>query len=497
MIEASDLIPFGEWLPDLGNFNNPGSIVTLNCLTEGDKYKPFADLVENSDALPGDCVGGLAYRDAAGNVTIFAGTRTKLYKLDGLSWTDITRVSGGDYTTAEDGFWYFVNYGTLVICTNYNDDIQVFDMASSTKFEKLSATAPRGRWLMVLSNFLVVGDTVDGDGAVGNRVRWSPLLDPRGDWTPNPTETQADFQNLYGGDYSNTAGVPLTDYGLIIQGKSIWRMEYVGGATIFNIVTVEQGRGSVVTRSCISDGARVYYLGEDGYYMHVQGVSTPIGSRKWDKTLREMIDSAHDFNITSVIDTINKIVMMSFPSIASPDGKCDRVFCYNWADDRATLIELNVDILFNYLSVGFTMEDIDALYASLDDVPISLDSRYWVGGKTILGAVSSGHKLGAFTGTPKTATLGTSEVRVNNNGKSVLHGLLVFAEGGSKQSRLGTRDKLTQTTPYLTPWLNPNPYTDEFDFTREAVYHRAEVQLSGEWEMAHGIAIRAVATGAV
>lgn len=494
MIDASDFIPFGEWLPDLGSFNNTGSLVASNCLTEGDRYKPFASLLENSDALPSGCVGGFAYRDAGGNVTIFAGTKTKLYKLNGLAWDDVTRASGGDYTTAEDGFWHFVNFGTLVCCTNYNDDIQVFDMGSSTEFEQLSATAPRARWLMVLSNFLVAGDTVDGDGAIGYRVKWGPILDPRGDWTPDPTVTQADFQDLYGGDYSNTAGLTLTDYGLIIQGKAIWRMQYQGGASIFSIEKVEEGRGSVVTRSCITDGARAFYYGEDGYYMHMQGQSIPIGNKKWDKTLRDTIDASRDYKISSSIDARNKVVMMSFPSIASIDGMCDKIFVYNWADERATLIDLRVELLFTYLSVGYTLEGIDALYSDLDSIPFSLDSAYWVGGKTILGAFSENSKLGSFTGSPMTATLGTAEIRPNNSGKTTMYSIIPYIEGGTKTARLGTRDRLNEN-PFYTSYQSPNAFTDEFDFTRDAVFHRAEMQLADEWTIAHGIAIRAAGSG--
>lgn len=496
MIEASDTIPFGEWLPDLGLFNNPGATVALNCLTEGDKYKPFPDLIENTKPLPGDCKGGFAYRDAVGNVTIFAGTKEKLYKLDGLDWTDITRTTGGDYTTAEDGFWHFVNFGTLVCCTNYNDDIQVFDMASSTEFEQLSSTAPRAKWLMVLSNFLIAGDIVDGDGATGYRISWGPILNPRGDWTPDPTVTQADYQDLYGGDYSNTMGLNLKDYGLIIQGKALWRMEYQGGDTVFNITQVEVGRGSVVHRSCITDGSRVFFLDEAGYYMHMQGSSVPIGNKKWDKTLLKMIDVAHDYNINSSIDAVNKVVMMAFPSIASPDGKNDRIFIYSWADERATLIKLDTELLFTYLTVGYTLEGIDALYSDLDSIPFSLDSRFWVGGKTILGAFSQNHCLGSFVGTPKTATIGTAEVRPNNSGRTTIHSLIPYIEGGSKTARIGVRDKLSDA-PVYSDFNSPNTFTDEFDFMRDGTYHRAEIEISGSWEIAHGIALRAQASGNV
>lgn len=494
MLEASDPIPFGEWLPDLENFNNPGALVAENCLTEGDKYKPFPDLVENGDALPADTLGSFAYRDAAGNVTLFAGTATKLYKQNGTGWDDVTRSSGGDYSTASDGFWDFKSFDDLVICTNYNDDIQVFDVGSDSEFSQLSATAPRCRSLMVFANFLIALDVVDGDGANANRVSWGPINNPQGVWTAAPTTTQADSQDLRGKDFSITGGVAFTDYALIIQGKTIWRMQYQGGATIFSIVKVEEGRGSTIHRSIISDGKRAFFLDSAGYYMHVNGNSIPIGNKKIDKTILALIDRSNDHRINTSIDSVNKVVMLAFPSIGSVDGRCDKILIYNWADERFTIINQRTQLLFTYLSTGYTLEGIDALFANLDTVPYSLDSQFWIGGKTLLGAFSVDNKLSIFNGDPKTARIGTPEVRANKSGKTTLHNLIPYVEGGTKTARLGCRDTLVASTLF-TAYISPNGITDEFEFMKDAVFHRAEVQISGSWTIAHGVAIRADISG--
>jgi len=502
MIPASDLIPFGEWLPDLGKYSNPGAIIAKNCLTQGEKYIPLAALIEQADALSDTCIGAFAYRDAAGNVTVFAGTRTALYKLVGTSWTDITRLDGAGpateaYATGADGFWHFVNFGTLVIATNYNDDIQVYDMGSSSEFEQLSATAPRCRWLMVLSNFLVALDVVDGDGATGYRVKWSKINDPQGDWTPDPTVTQADFQDLYGGDYSIAAGAVLNDHAVIFQGKTIWRMQYIGGQEIFGFDVAEQGKGTTIGRSVVSDGTRVfYYSADDGHNMYIGGQSMPVGHNKIDKTIKAMIDPANYHRINAAVDSLNKIVMMAFPSVGNTSGICDLVLCYNWADERYTLAEFNTEILFSYLSSGITMDSMDSLYASLDTVPFSLDSDYWAGGKSIFGAFSENSKISSFTGDALTATIETSEARINKSGKSALHSIIPYIEGGTKTCRLALRDKLT-IDPTYTEIVSPNSFTDEFDFNKEAVYMRAEMTISDDWSIAHGIALRAQTTGNV
>jgi hypothetical protein len=274
MLDASEILPFGEWMPDLGNFNHAGALTIENCIPQKDRYIPFNEFQNFSAALAAGCKGAFAYRDASGTVTVFAATKTKIYKLSGTAWSDVTRASGGDYTTGDDGFWQFVNYGNLVIATNYNDDMQVYDIATDTAFSRLSATAPRCKTFFILKNFLVCLNVVDSDGATAYRVRWSPLANPEGVWTD--VTVQADFQDITGGDFSNTAGVSIQDVGYIIQEKNIFRMEYVGGSDIFRFERVEDAKGSNFPRGVITNGRNVYYPSDDGFYEFNGVASVPI-----------------------------------------------------------------------------------------------------------------------------------------------------------------------------------------------------------------------------
>ena len=44
------MIPFGEWLPDQSDLQNPGSTVAKNVLPAARGYRPFASLTELSGA---------------------------------------------------------------------------------------------------------------------------------------------------------------------------------------------------------------------------------------------------------------------------------------------------------------------------------------------------------------------------------------------------------------------------------------------------------------
>ena len=493
MIDASEIFEFGEWLPDLGDFDNAGALRVENCISEGNRYRPFKQFQQFSDALGDECKGAFAYRDAAGNVTIFAATKTAIYKLNNTSWDDVSRTTGGAYATSDDGFWQFVNYGDLIIATNYNDDIQVFDISTDANFSQLSSSAPRCRTMFVLRNFLVCLDVADGDGATAYRVRWSPFANPEGDWTD--VTIQADFQDIIGAGFVNTFGVEIQDVGYIVQDRFIFRMEFVGGDTIFRLERVEDARGSIFNRGVIAYGRNIYYPSEDGFYEFDGVASRPIGDGKVDQYFAKLFDPEFDYRLNAAVDPINKVVMWAFASTDAVGGEPDLIITFNWADRRWTLVRQVTQVLFRYLSAGFTLEQLDNIESSIEDLPFSLDSRNWTGGKTIFGAFDATNKLGSFDGVPMTALFGTKEIRPNVSGRATVQSIVPYVEGGSTiRGRLGCREKLNQDAVW-TIFTGLNGFTGELDFTKDLRFARAEIEASGDWDRAIGISIRAQASG--
>lgn len=494
VVPTSQPLPFGEWLPDLGNYNNPGALTVLNCVPQADRYKPFAEPMESTDALPDKCIGRFKYRDADGNTITFAGTATGIYRLDGTSWVDVTRLNGAGpaklpYTGSADTFWVFLNFGNLIIATNYNDDIQCFDTSADTNFSRMSATAPRCRHMAILNNYLVCVDIEDSDGTTPFRVRWGPIANPKGDWTVAPTTTGADFQDIYGGDYSNVFVGDMGDYGIIVQGKALWRMDYVGGTDIFDIHKIEGGRGSLLTRSCIINVGVLYFLDEDGFYSYNGTTEASIGQDKIDKYFYSQFDENYDYNLNCEVDPLRKNILWSMPDKSANGGLPNYFYCFNWSSNRWTLIQQECEILFSFLTSGYTMESLSVLYPDLDTLPYSLDSRIWSGGKTVLGCFTSNHKLAAFAGQNKTATIGTMEVRINDNGESLLRSLIPYVEGGTITARAGYRNIINEDVQW-TPFIAQNSVTGECDILKRGVYHRAEFQISDDWSIATAFAVR-------
>lgn len=490
-IQLSPIQLFDEWRPDLGEFSN-GATVADGCISYGGIYKPLDSLQSASDALPAECRGVYSMRALDGTTHTFAGTATGLYKLNGTSWDDVTRTSGA-YTGGADGNWIFCNYGDLVIATNYANDIQVYDVSIDTEFSRLSATAPRARYVFVINNFLVALDTVDDDGVKSTRVRWSPIGNPKGDWTPD-IDTQAGFNDLRGGGFANIAGTGSQDYGNIIQDNAIWRMEYVGGDTIFTFDLQEAERGTKIARSVVSNGLITYFIDEDGIYAYNGTNSISIGRNKVDRWFLENFNSTYDYNLTAAIDPINKLLVISFPSVDAGGEEADTLLIYNETDQRWTRTDQSVQAVFGHLTTGFTLETLAASYPNLDTVPYSLDSRFWQGGRFLFGGITTDNKLGTFNGQPYTAVLGTAETRLNEQGVAMVSSIVPYVEDGTVSVRVGYRNDLNSNVSY-TSSLSANSVTGEVDVYQEGRYLRGEFSITGTWYSAKGFAYRFKAKG--
>src|SRR5688572_22808121 len=91
----ADVIPWGEWRPDVSPYKGQHSPTITNAYPRGDGYGPvpaFSALA--SAALPAASRGLFTYFHTDGTIRVFAGTSTRLYLLNNstLAWDDVTRA---------------------------------------------------------------------------------------------------------------------------------------------------------------------------------------------------------------------------------------------------------------------------------------------------------------------------------------------------------------------------------------------------------------------
>lgn len=486
----SDVVPVGEWLPDQTSFNNAGAIMVRNAVPYGKGYAPVASLQASSSGVAGSVIGAFSCLDRLDTPHYFLGTNTKLYKLVSNAWQDVTRTSGGDYATADTERWVFIQYGDNVLASNYTDEMQRFDLGTSTDFEDV-AGAPQSRILSVVNNFAVAGDTFDStDDEQPTRVRWS-AFDNVIDWTAS-VSTQSDKQDLpVGGPVKAIVG--YDNYAIVMQNSSIKRMEYTGGGTVFSFTEVEPNRGCFIAGTVAAVGKMIIYYGEDGFFMF-NGSSQPIGHRKIDRWFATDADFAYANRFTAIIDPRAKSYWLSYVSNSSPDGNPDRVLVYSWAENRWSYFEQSLQALFSSYSRGSTLEDLDAIYGDLDSMPVSLDSTEFKGGRPIVNAITVDGEIASFSGDNLTAYVETTEVQLNPQGRSMVQEIQPVTDATEVLIRLRTRDFLSGSL-VDTPEVSLNSYTNTACIRKDAKYHRAAMTISNGWTFIDGVKLAFRGTG--
>lgn len=472
------IIPFGEYAPDLPDLGAQAT-TAKNVIPHANGYKPLKTLVVYSDPLTAYCRGAFACKDKDGASYSYAGDETNLYKLSDTTYTDI---SGKTYACSTDSYWEFLKWGNKVIATNFDNTMQVLTLGGST-FSALASTAPKARHIAVVRDFVVTGNTWDGsDGNVPNRVRWSGFGD-ESTWTVSAT-TQADYQDLQGNGGWVQAVVGGQERGIILQERAIWSMVYVGTPTVFQFDKLEE-RGAFAERSVVAVGERIFYLAEDGFYMFVGGQSVPIGANKVDQTFLDDFDAAYKYRMVGAADPTRKIVMWIYPGAGHTSGRPNKAIIYDWANSKWSYAEFDVEFIFASMSLGYTLDGLDSVSASVDALPESLDSRSWMGGVVQFSAFDSSHQLANFSGDPMSAVLETAEYQAIDGKTAEISYIRPIVDGGTHTVQVGTRMKQSDTVTWSAASSENGSGT--CPVRANSRYHRARVNISGSWTDAVGV----------
>jgi hypothetical protein len=99
------LLPFGEFKPDVSDYEGQATKNVLNVLPRGDGYGPFPDFAILSQALPAACRGGFYALKSDGSVAVFAGTDKRLYLASNTdySWIPVSKVTTCTISSASPG----------------------------------------------------------------------------------------------------------------------------------------------------------------------------------------------------------------------------------------------------------------------------------------------------------------------------------------------------------------------------------------------------------
>ena len=490
------MIPFSEWLPDQPALDNAGVQVAENVIPYLRYYAPWKNLTTYTNALTDRCRGAVAGIDGSFNTFVFAGDETNLYRLSNATWTD---VSGATYTTAADERWAFDIFRNRVIATNYSDNVQNWLMGTDAAFSDLGTNCPKAKHVTVIRDFAVVGNVNDAtDGQVPNRVAWSPINDPDGNWTPD-VDTQAGEQDLASG--LQVMGLIGGEFGIVLMQESVYRMLYVGQPALFQFDEIEGAPGVAegASGSVATFAGRSFYRAEDGFYMTDGTSFVPIGANKIDDFWLNDASASDYSRMSAVIDPARKIYCLSYVGSGATGSTPNKILIYNWEVQRWALVIQDCQQLARLLTAGYTLEQLDNINSNLDLFPSTLDSREWQGGAIIFGGFDSTNAFGLFGGANLQARIHTGEVQLGSLAReenqlpgrsgfrSAVGGVRILADTNDWQARLGYRNLQGDSITW-TNLKQPHPETGIAPFRIDARYHCAEGQINqgAEWSQAYG-----------
>ena len=406
------MIPLSLFEPDKSPFNGAAGDNLLNCLPVADGWGPMPDFVELSDAMPSECRGLTAFKATDGTLTVIAGTATDLYKLntstDPYSWDEVSLSSGG-YSVPANDRWSFAVFGDYLIATQLGDPPQFISLSSGVAFGNLAGSPPTAKYVATVGDFLVLFNL---DGAPQN-LQWSGLNNAEW-WTAG--QRNSDIQSFPdGGEIQALSRVGLG--AIVIQRDGIKNMVFTGDTNVFAFSDANSARGAISGDSVVQVGpGRFFYVAEQGFFAGAEGA--PIGAERVDRWFFETIDLDFLPEVQGFADPYNKIAWWRF---ITTDGSA-RLLGYAWQLDR--WCHSNQDLLAGgaIATPGVTLEGLDNLYASIDDIPVSLDSRIFKGGRPVFAIITTDGKLAFMGATSKAATLETAQIELVPGSRAWVNG---------------------------------------------------------------------------
>ena len=486
------LLAVGEYKPDVSDYLGTASRNVLNVIPRGDGYGPFPSFSAFSGAMAAACRGAFYALKSDGTVVTFAGTSTKLYKLNNsdFTWGDVSKGSSTYSALSATAQWQFAQFGNLVIAVQANAPPQVFDLSSSSEFADLGGSPPQAAYIAIVGRFVVLS------GLLSNpyRIQWSGL-NATTTWTSGTNSS--DYQDFPDGGI--VRGVAGGESGIIFQDQAIRRMSYVPGSPIiFQIDRITQDKGLYAPYSIIRAGEVTYFYAGQGFHKIVPGgVPEQIGREKVDRTFLADLDKGHLELFQGAADPRSTRIYWAYRSAngANP-ANYDKILGYDPALDRFFTLSVTGEYLLGISQTGLTLENLDSISSSLDALTLSLDS-YATAVQPQIAQFNSSHVIGFFSGTNLEATIesaeqGTDEQRVT------LRGFRPITDSATVYGSVTYRD--TQAlTPTAGSEVLMSSRTGRCDMMRDARYirYKTRIPAATTWTFIAGVVPDITTNGAL
>lgn len=385
---------YGPFLPDLPPHGSPGVSDIANLYPSSGGYRPVGQWIAHTEALPEDCRGAVAFVAPSGRVSIIAGTTTKLYRQDGVTWTEI----GTGYTLGATSRWRFVQFGAHAIATNAVDDPVKINLETDAT-AALGGSPPKFEALAAVNNF-VVGTRADG---MVNRVAWSG--ENNSEWWTF-AQRKSDYQDMPDG--GEITGIVGGEIGLILQRNAVRRMAYVGGNVLFRFDKISANVGCASVHSVVQYGEFAFWHSFTGFKMWDGVLIKSIGFEKVDNAFASLYGQINYETMSTAVDGQKATVCWS-------TGRM--MWIYNWLLDRWSIIDYRAQIITQRETAAPSLDEQDPLVGAPDDNVDGVgldpfDSARFIGGDPAFYVFNEDAILGTFSGENMAASITGRHVEV-------------------------------------------------------------------------------------
>lgn len=421
-------LQFGPWEPDRAPHQSPALTEATNVLPLAGAYIPYPSLSDiTGTTLSAPATGFYAAPLLNGTPIVYAATATQIQRVNNGSLS--LAYDAGSISTAP---WRFTSFKGRVIAIN--PYVNPLGAVPGSPFADLGGSPPRAKVVgVVAQNFLVLGNLQnDGvDGLQPNRIRWSGFNNA--DTWGTDVGTQADFQPMpdEGGPVVAITG---RETGTVFQRNMISRMQYVGGATVFDFTTVELNRGAVSTGAVCDIGGLVFFIADDGFFVWDGTSATAIGSDKVDRTFNDLVDHNRLDTIVSGFDPITRSVLWAFPEVGNVSPTT--IFAYSIPDARWSRIDVPVQQLTQSATLATPLESMP----TPDLFDGTFDDPSYAGGRPVLAAIDQTNTYATFQGANLPATITTGDYQTSTNMRGYISGVRPLVDAAGVKMAVGERD---------------------------------------------------------
>lgn len=475
------MIKFGEFAPDVADYNLEVATVADNVIAGANGYRPITTPSIRTGVTAGtyyDKKIGAHNRTPPGSPSLnyriiaisTAGNLAEFYAGGNAFHQASINLSTGQ------GHFEFVDWDDDVIIFADSMNPQIISDAGlatggSTKTANLGGSPPQAKVAARVGSQLVLGSTRESSVDYPGRVWWSAFADPTG-WTAG--DNQAGYHDLEnGGEVTRIVG---DDEGLVFQATAITRMRYTGIPAVWEFDTVEKNIGTWMGRSVVRVGGDVYFRADDGFrvLMEGAGASQLIGAEKVEEWFRANShgNSGDLHKMWGAYDFRTRSVWWTFLDAST-----------------AEQVENDRMIIYNIPTKRWSTATIDAAMI-LQDRPVSQASNSLVSAKSTIHLVKK--NAGTVTmyrvdgATDLAATIETGHV-FDENRKTEVKGVRPIIDGDCTITVLTKAENLDDSetsSGAVTP--NANGVAD---FRAEGRYHRIRCTTTSDFTQATGLVV--------